>query len=140
MYPSPVEGREYAERAVDCLEKAMYCGEEMSFVTSKRYWLLAGDPDLARLRRYDTFRAFEARIYVHPLPATEKIGRYELYAYLRGWVRAAADAVAEEWRKRSAAVDVTAAELERWWDLELRAWSRRSASAASIVSGRHARR
>jgi hypothetical protein len=114
----------YAYEAIHALDRAAKHGDRVEFVTSKRYWLEAGDPDLAGLRRYQSFRAFEARVYGHPLPATAELAKYELYRFLRAVVRRAARYLEDEWRKRSrlnpAKVDY--AEFEDWWRQELRAW------------------
>ena len=59
----------YAYAAVSALELALRYGEDVDFVRTKRYWLQAGDPDLAGLRSYTCFRAFETRVYGRPLPA-----------------------------------------------------------------------
>jgi len=114
----------YAYKAVSALELALRYGEDIDFVRTKRYWLQAGDPDLAGLRRYTCFRAFETRIYGIPLPATVNIAKYELYLYLRAVLDDGAEHLAREWRKR-ATLDtgaVTHAVFEKWWRQERHAW------------------
>jgi hypothetical protein len=115
---------EHACEAINALDRAARYGDQVDFVTSKRYWLQAGDPDLAGLRNYPSFRAFEARVYGHPLPATAELSKYELYRFLRAVVRRAAGSVEGEWRKRAAkpSKDVSHPEFEDWWRRELRAW------------------
>jgi hypothetical protein len=115
---------EYAYESITALDRAARHGDQVDFVISKRYWLQAGDPDLVGLRYYQGFRAFEARIYGHPLPATAELSKYELYRFLRAVVRRAARHLEDEWRNRAARnpgnVDNT--EFEDWWRQELRAW------------------
>lgn len=114
----------YAYAAVSALERALKYGEDIDFVRTKRYWLQAGDPDLAGLRRYACFRAFETRVYGRPLPATENIGKYELYLYLRTVLEDAARHLEREWRRRanSQARKFTYESFEEWWRLERHAW------------------
>jgi hypothetical protein len=114
----------YAQEAVSALERAARLGDEVEFVTSKRYWLQAGDPDLAGLRNYQSFRAFEARIYDHPLPFTAELSKYELYRHLRAVIRQAAQQLEERWRDRAKnrREFVDDGEFEVWWRQELRAW------------------
>lgn len=114
----------YAYAAVSALELALKYGEDIDFVRTKRYWLQAGDPDLAGLRRYACFRAFETRVYGRPLPATENIGKYELYLYLRTVLEDAARHLEREWRRRanSQARKFTYESFEEWWRLERHAW------------------
>jgi hypothetical protein len=114
----------YAYAAVSALELALRYGEDIDFVRTKRYWLQAGDPDLAGLRRYTCFRAFETRVYGVPLPATVNIARYELYLYLRAVLEDSAGHLEREWRKRAAsnARKVTHAVFEEWWRQEEHAW------------------
>jgi hypothetical protein len=115
---------EYAYAAVDALERALRCGEDVDFVRSKRYWLQAGDPDLNGLRSYSCFRAFEARVYGRPLPAFGDIGKYELYLYIRKGLEEAAGSLSAEWSRRSSdrLPKVPVAIFERWWWQEERAW------------------
>src|ERR1700690_3404952 len=54
---------QHAYEAISALDRAARYGDQVDFVTSKEYWLQAGDPDLAGLRNYPSFRAFEARVY-----------------------------------------------------------------------------
>jgi hypothetical protein len=119
-----VGNEEYAFEAVAALDRATQCGDVVEFVTSKRYWLQAGDPDLAGLRCYNCFRAFETRVYGHPLPATAEISKYELYLYLRAVLQRAAQHLEQEWRTRATRKHprVTNAEFEEWWRQELHAW------------------
>jgi tetratricopeptide (TPR) repeat protein len=114
----------YAIAAVAALERATKSGDAVDFVTSKRSWLQGGDPDLAGLRCYTCFRAFEARIFTFPLPATREILRYELYSYLRAIIQQASGHLEILWRTRAAASgrNLSMAEFEEWWRLELRAW------------------
>lgn len=115
---------DYAYEAVDALDRAARFGDQVEFVTSKKYWLQAGDPDLSGLRYYKSFRAFEARVYGHPLPATAELSKYELYRFLRAVVRQAARYLENEWRRRAAhGTDyISHADFEEWWRQELRAW------------------
>jgi hypothetical protein len=114
----------HAYEAVGALDRASRFGDQIEFVTSKKYWLQAGDPDLAGLRYYRSFRAFEARVYGHPLPATAELSRYELYRFLRAVVRQAARNLETAWRSRTdrGAGYVSHADFEEWWRQELRAW------------------
>jgi hypothetical protein len=114
----------YAYESVAALDRATRFGDQVEFVTSKKYWLQAGDPDLAGLRHYRSFRAFEARVYVHPLPATVELSKYELYRFLRTIVRQAARYLENEWRRRAGRSSdyVGHVEFEEWWRQELRAW------------------
>jgi hypothetical protein len=116
--------RKYAHKSVDALECAARHGGQVEFLTSKKYWLQAGDPDLAGLRQYSCFRAFEARVYGHPMPSTAELSKYELYGFLRAVVRQAAGDLENAWRKRASLSikRVTVAEFDRWWRQELRAW------------------
>jgi hypothetical protein len=118
------EHEKYAVRAVAELEQALKCGEDVDFVRAKRYWLQAGDPDLAGLRKYECFRAFAGRIYGHPLPTAADISKYELYLYLRAVMESAAHHLEDEWRTRMARIgqQVSYAELEGWWHQEEQAW------------------
>lgn len=114
----------YAYEAVSALELALRYGEDVDFLRTKRYWLQAGDPDLAGLRRYKCFRAFEARVYGRPLPATVSIAKYELYLHLRALIQDSAGHVEREWRRRA---EITAGKLthgrfEEWWRQEQNAW------------------
>jgi hypothetical protein len=114
----------FAYAAVSALELALRYGEDIDFVRTKKYWLQAGDPDFAGLRRYTCFRAFEARIYGRPLPATANIAKYELYLYLRAVLEDGAENLEREWRRR-AVYDVgrlTHAVFEEWWRQEQHAW------------------
>jgi len=122
-YEEP-EHQDYAFAAVAALDRATRCGDVVEFVTSKKYWLQAGDPDLTGLRCYSCFRAFEARVYGHPLPATPDISRYELYLYLRTILQEAAGHFEDRWRARAKRrpQSVTFAEFEEWWRQELHAW------------------
>jgi hypothetical protein len=114
----------FAFAAVSALEMALRYGEDIDFVRTKRYWLQAGDPDLAGLRHYKCFRAFEARVYGRPLPATVNIAKYELYLYLRAVLEDAAGHLELEWRRRAAGRPgaLSHAEFEEWWRQELHAW------------------
>ena len=114
----------YAVLAVAALERALKCGEDVDFVRAKRYWLQAGDPDLAGLRRYDAFRAFAGRVYGRPLPTAPDISKYELYLYLRSVVENGAGRVEDEWRSRATRKGETFSfsELEAWWLREEEAW------------------
>jgi hypothetical protein len=116
--------RQYAEEAVAALGRAAHYGGQIEFVRSKKYWLQAGDPDLRGLRYYKCFRAFEARVYGHPLPATARLSRYELYRFLRALLRRAARELEKKWRDRAVQcrLGVSNAEFEDWWRQELRAW------------------
>jgi hypothetical protein len=115
--------RRHAEAAVRALDRAQRCGDDVEFVISKRYWLLAGDPDLAGLRRYDCFRAFESRVYLHPQPTTDA-AKYELLHYLRQGLARGAQQMEQLWTTR-AGTEVTAldtATMETWFREERRAW------------------
>jgi hypothetical protein len=114
----------YAEAAVRFLYRAQECGDDAEFVTSKRYWLLAGDPDLAGLRLYETFRAFETRIYLHPQPVTADPAKYELFHYMRLGLAQGAEVMESLWAERLHvhADKLSARELEHWFRLERRAW------------------
>ena len=114
----------YAVLAVAALERALKCGEDVDFVRAKRYWLQAGDPDLAGLRRYDAFRAFAGRVYGRPLPTAPDISKYELYLYLRSVVENGAVRVEDEWRNRvmRKGDKLSFSELESWWLREAEAW------------------
>lgn len=114
----------FAQAAVRALERAQQCGDEIDFVTSKRYWLLAGDPDLTGLRQYDCFRAFEARIYRHPQPRTTDPARYELFHYMRLGLAQGAEAMESLWLQRVGrdAAQLSPRNLEGWFRLERRAW------------------
>lgn len=116
--------RLYAFRSVAALERAMECGEDVDFVKAKRYWLQAGDPDLVGLRRYDCFRAFEARVYGRPMPAAPDLARYELYLYLRAMLEYGSERIEAEWRRRATLrkTDVTGLAFEEWWRQEEHAW------------------
>lgn len=118
------EHNEYAYESVTALDRASQHGDQVEFVMSKKYWLQAGDPDLVGLRYYQSFRAFEARVYGHPLPATHELAKYELYRFLRAVVRRAARHLEDAWRKRGSRNPrkVSHAEFEEWWRQELRAW------------------
>jgi len=119
-----VSGQDYAFAAVAALDRATRCGDVVEFVTSKQYWLQAGDPDLAGLRTYSCFRAFEARVYGHPLPPTGQISKYELYLYLRTVLQKAAGHLEDKWRDRSklSPRSVSCAQFEEWWRQEQHAW------------------
>ena len=114
----------YAYAAISALELALRYGEDIDFLRTKQYWLQAGDPDLAGLRRYACFRAFETRVYGRPLPATVHIAKYELYLYLRAVVEDSAGHLEEAWRKRSSfcQAKLTHAVFEEWWRQERHAW------------------
>ena len=116
--------KEFAFASVAALDRAAKCGDVVEFVTSKKYWLQAGDPDLAGLRCYSSFRAFEARIYGHPLPPTPDIAKYELYLFLRRVLQEAAGYLEDSWRKRAELSPqfVTYGEFEEWWRQESHAW------------------
>lgn len=116
--------QEGAYAAVSALELALKYGEDIDFLRTKRYWLQAGDPDLAGLRRYNCFRAFETRVYGRPLPATVDIGKYELYLYLRAVLEDAAGHLEREWRKRATYNTRKLAHVafEDWWSQERHAW------------------
>jgi hypothetical protein len=92
---------EHAYAAVDALERALACGEDVDFVKAKRYWLQAGDPDLSGLRKYDCFLAFEARVYGRPFPADD-LTKYEFYLYLRTVLEHGSRHLESEWMRRSA--------------------------------------
>lgn len=114
----------FAQAAVRALERAQECGDEIDFVTSKRYWLLAGDPDLAGLRQYDCFRAFEARVYRHPSPPAVNPARYELFHYMRLGLAQGAEVMESLWLQRLGrdAATLSPRNLERWFRMERRAW------------------
>jgi hypothetical protein len=114
----------YAYAAVSALELALRYGEDVDFVRTKRYWLQAGDPDLAGLRNYTCFRAFETRIYGRPLPSTMNIVKYELYLYLRAVLEDGTGHLEREWRKRAtySTANVSTEVLEEWWRQERHAW------------------
>ncbi|GLY28228.1 hypothetical protein [Kineosporia sp. NBRC 101731] len=114
----------FAEAAVAALERAQECGDEVDFVTSKRYWLLAGDPDLAGLRQYDCFRAFEARVYRHPQPPAVNPARYELFHYMRLGLAQSSEIMESLWLQRVNRDPATLSprNLERWFRMERRAW------------------
>lgn len=116
--------KNHAYAAVESLERALGCGEDDDFPRAKRYWLQAGDPDFAGLRKYDCFRAFEARVYGRPLPAADDVARYELYLYLRSVLVTGAQHLESQWRARSQdrTEPVPFAELEAWWQEEEQAW------------------
>jgi hypothetical protein len=118
------EHKEYAYEAVAALERALECGEDVDFVKAKRYWLQAGDPDLAGLRRYECFRAFEARVYSRPLPAAPDLAKYELYLHLRAVLENGSRYIETEWRRRAAYQRnrLTGLEFEEWWRQEEHAW------------------
>jgi hypothetical protein len=120
-----VSGHEkYAVLAVAALERALKCGEDVDFVRAKRYWLQAGDPDFAGLRKYDAFRAFAGRVYGRPLPTAPDISKYELYLYLRSVIENGASHVEDEWRSRvtKRGARLSFSELEAWWLREEEAW------------------
>lgn len=114
----------FAQAAVSALELALRYGEDIDFVRTKRYWLQAGDSDLAGLRRYTCFRAFETRVYGRPLPPTVNIAKYELYMYLRAVLEDGAGHLEREWRRRAAASPrkITHGIFEEWWRQERHAW------------------
>lgn len=117
------EHNQYAYAAVAALDQAARYGEQVEFVASKRYWLQAGDPDLAGLRYYRCFRAFEARVYGLPFPATADLSKYELYRFLRMMIRRAAGGLEDAWRSRARNLpDLTHTQFESWWRQEMRAW------------------
>ena len=115
---------EHAHAAISALELALRYGEDIDFVRTKKYWLQAGDPDLAGLRSYACFRAFEARVYGVPLPATVNIAKYELYLHLRAVVEDGAGHLEREWRQRATrdAGVLTHEVFEEWWRQEEHAW------------------
>ena len=114
----------FAFAAVSALELALRYGEDVDFVRTKRYWLQAGDPDLAGLRSYTCFRAFETRVYGRPLPSTMNIAKYELYLHLRAVLEDGTGHLEREWRKRATyrAAKVSRAVFEEWWRQERHAW------------------
>jgi hypothetical protein len=114
----------YAYAAVRALELALRYGEDVDFVRTKRYWLQAGDPDLAGLRGYTCFRAFETRVYGRPLPSTTNIAKYELYLHLRAVLEDGTGHLEREWRKRAtySTAKVSHAVFEEWWRQERHAW------------------
>jgi len=116
--------RPFAVAAVAALERAQGCGEDTDFVRAKQYWLQAGDPDLVGLRKYECFRAFEARVYGRPLPIAPDVAKYELYLHLRAVLQDAARRLEQEWRKRGrlAGRDISFGEFEDWWGQEEQAW------------------
>jgi hypothetical protein len=116
--------RPYAYAAVSALELALRYGEDVDFVRTKRYWLQAGDPDLAGLRSYTCFRAFETRVYGRPLPSTMNIAKYELYLHLRAVLEDGTGHLEREWRKRAKyrTTKVSHAVFEEWWRQERHAW------------------
>lgn len=118
------EHQEFAEAAVRSLDRAQECGDETDFVIAKRYWLLAGDPDLAGLRRYDCFRAFEGRVYLHPQPTAIDPAKYELFHYMRLGLLRGSTTMEEIWWERAgqSADQVPARTLEHWFRWERRAW------------------
>jgi tetratricopeptide (TPR) repeat protein len=115
---------DYAFASVAALDRVTRFGEKVEFVISKKYWLEAGDPDLSGLRSYECFRAFEARVYGRPLPATVDMAAYELFRFLRALLRGGTRNLESMWRTRgdSCAEVVTYAQFEEWWRQELRAW------------------
>jgi hypothetical protein len=114
------EHEAYARAAVAALERALGSGSDVDFIRSKRYWLQAGDPDLTGLRRYGCFRAFEARVYGRPFPATVDVAKCELYLHLRSVLETGAKNLEREWRKRAdAGVEgLTLSRFEQWWRRE----------------------
>jgi hypothetical protein len=114
----------YAVAAVSALQRALGCGEDVDFARAKRYWLQAGDPDLAGLRNYSCFQAFQSRIYGRPLPAATDIAKYELYLFLRAILEAGARSIEREWRRRISETgrQIPSHEFERWWQQEVQAW------------------
>ncbi|HST83266.1 MAG TPA: hypothetical protein VLL08_16135 [Kineosporiaceae bacterium] len=116
----------YAEAAVRALDRAQRCGDEAEFLTSKRYWLLAGDPDLAGLRHYECFRAFESRAYIQPQPSTRDSARYELFHYLREGLARGARQLEQLWVARAmeaeGPVPASMSTVETWFREERRAW------------------
>jgi hypothetical protein len=114
----------FAHAAVSALELALRYGEDIDFVRTTKYWLQAGDPDLAGLRSYTCFRAFEARVYGVPLPATVNIAKYELYLHLRAVLEDGAGHLEREWRRRATrdAGTLTHVVFEEWWRQEEHAW------------------
>ncbi len=116
--------RPYAEAAVRALERAQSCGNDFEFVISKRYWLLAGDPDLAGLRRYECFSAFESRVYLHPQPSTPDSAKYELFHYLRQGLERGAQQMEQIWlqRAQSQSERPDGRMMESWFRAERRAW------------------
>ena len=116
----------YAAAAVRALERAHTATDDIDFVMVKRHWLLAGDPDLAGLRQYRSFRAFESRVYLHPQPATRDTAKYELYYYLRRGLEHGTSQLEGLWLRRekeTASGGVpTSRELEVWFRRERRAW------------------
>jgi hypothetical protein len=116
--------RSYAEAAIRALDRAHRCGDDVEFVTSKRSWLLSGDPDLGGLRHYECFRAFEARIYLHPQPNVPDPAKYELFHYVRVGLERGSNQMEQLWRERARrrgqAVDLR--DMEVWFREERRAW------------------
>lgn len=114
----------YAEAAVATLERAARCGDDVEFVTSKKYWLLAGDPDLSGLRHYECFSAFESRVYLHPQPRIRETAKYELFFYLRQGLERGAAGMEQRWLDRAAAAPetFTPREVETWFRQERHAW------------------
>ncbi len=118
--PRP-EHAEHAHQAAAALARAERFGEDVSFPTSKQFWVVAGDPDLAGLRQYPAFRAFEARAYSHPLPAARSLAEFERYLYSMHLLGAAAKVVEQRWLAAAAALPERYA-LEELWREEYEAW------------------
>jgi hypothetical protein len=115
---------ELASRAVQAIELADRCGQHIAFATSKEFWIVAGDPDLSGLRRYKIFRAFQARVYTHPLPAVDDLARYERYAFVLSMVKRGATAMEQRWRELARAPRPPQnLDLEEIWRQELHAWT-----------------
>ena len=115
--------RQHAESAIRALDRAHRCGDDVEFVTSKRSWLLSGDPDLRGLRHYECFRAFEARIYLHPQPNVPDPAKYELFHYVRVGLERGSNQMEQLWRERARLGQaVNLRDLEVWFREERRAW------------------
>lgn len=114
---------QFAYAAVGALRRALESGEDVDFARTKSYWLQAGDPDLAALREYECFRAFEASVYGRPLPAFVDVSKYELYSYLRSGIKGGARQLGIQWLDRAISCpEPDARTFESWWWQERRAW------------------
>lgn len=115
----------FAVQAVTALELALRHGDAVEFPLSKRYWLSAGDPDLAGLRHYGCFRAWLGRVYLNPTPEAADAHAYELLQYIRNGLLRVSRQQEEVWRGRAQLVrhqPQRYTDLEVWFRDERRSW------------------